>query len=628
MACSPRKNLGNPLGAQPEASLHDGIMRFRLLLLCTLCLPGFCMHAQGMQLSDAFPDRARYAPSDPVNLVVQLDGKPEGTEQISGTIWRLGQAVGRCEPIHLPPGAERTVLLPCSAPHDDFQGYLVTVRLSNDGGQTLGERQTAIDISSDWKRFPRYGYLAHYNASEGTEPKSWIAELNRFHINGLQFYDFQYRHDQPLAGTTSHPATAWKDIAGRTVDGAVVRDLIDQAHHYNMMAMAYNASYSSYDDAFTRPQNPLPLKWGIWDTPNGPRAVATAKSLELHPSGGWSTNRLYYMNLNDPGWQRYLFSQMHELFDVYPFDGWHVDTFGEKGGYAYDDSPVDYIAGFRPFIDEASATLHKRIVFNAVGTLGQERIARSAADFVYSELWEDQETFASILVTAEKVHYANPQDGFVIAAYVHKKPETGPVPTGKQFNTPSVLLTDAAIFASGASHIELGDGDRMLSGEYFPADTRLSVSPALREALRHYYDYLTAYENYLRDHLDVQPCGVEVRISDQTTNPLAVPNTIWTIARRKDDTTVIHLINLLGSNDPHWRDVMMTRPEPPTLQNLRVQVSSPDTVGSVGWASPDFDGGQFHAIPFQPRKSGNSAWIEFTLPALHYWDTIFIGNNQ
>jgi dextranase len=193
---------------------------------------------------------------------------------------------------------------------------------------------------------------------------------------------------------------------------------------------------------------------------------------------------------------------------------------------------------------------------------------------------------------------------------------------------PSVLLTDAAIFASGADHIELGDGDRMLSREYFPADTRLSVSTALHEALRNYYDYLTAYENYLRDNVDVEPCGVEVKIPDQTTNPLAVPNTIWTIARRKDNRTVIHLINLLGSNDPHWRDVMMTRPEPPTLQNVQVQVSSPETIRSVGWASPDFDGGQFHSIPYHLRKDGKSTWIEFTLPKLHYWDTIFIGNNH
>ena len=601
-------------------------MRFPIVLLFALSLPGASLHALGLRLVDAYPDKARYAPSDPVKLVVQLDGKPQGTERISATVWQLGREVGHCESIRLQPGAASTQTLLCALPHEDYQGYFAAVRLSDAAGRAFEERQTAIDISSDWKRFPRYGYLAHYNANEGTNPQSWMAELNRFHINGLEFYDFQYRHDQPLAGTVEHPAASWKDIAGRPVDGAIVRDLIDLAHRYNMMAMAYNASYSAYDDVFTRSQDRFPLKWAIWKTPDGPRTLATARSLELHDTSGWSTNRLFYMNQNDPDWQHYIFGQMRNLFAVYPFDGWHVDTFGDQGGYAFDGSRVDYIAGFRSFIDHAGATLHKRIVFNAVGTLGQERIAHSTADFVYSELWEDNETFAGILLASEQVHFANPKDGFVIAAYLHKEPETGPVPTEKQFNMPSVLLADAAIFASGAAHIELGDGDRMLSREYFPADTRLSISPALHQALRHYYDYLTAYEDYLRD--GVEPDDVEVRILDQTTNPDAVPNTIWTISRRKDNTTVIHLINLLGSNDPHWRDVMMTRPEPPSLRNLEVQVSSSKTIRSVGWASPDFDGGQFHSIPFQVHKNGKAAAVEFTLPKLHYWDSIFIENGE
>jgi len=414
--------------------LHDGLMRIPIVLLIALSLPGASLHALGLRLVDAYPDKARYAPSDPVKLVVQLDGKPQGTEHISATIWQLGREAGHCEPIQLQPGAASTQTLLCTLPHTDYQGYLVAVRLTDAAGRTLEERQTAIDISSDWKRFPRYGYLAHYNANEGTNPQSWMAELNRFHINGLEFYDFQYRHDQPLAGTVEHPAESWKDIAGRPVDGAIVRDLIGQAHRYNMMAMAYNASYSAYDDVFTRAQDRLPLQWATWKTADGPRNFATVRSLELQNTAGWSTKRLFYMNQNDSDWQKYIFGQMHNLFAAYPFDGWHVDTFGDQGGFAFDGSPVDYIAGFRSFIDHAGATLHKRIVFNAVGTLGQERIANSAADFVYSELWEDNETFAGILLASQQVHFANPKDGFVIAAYLHKVPDTGPVATEKQFN--------------------------------------------------------------------------------------------------------------------------------------------------------------------------------------------------
>jgi dextranase len=597
-------------------------MRSSLWLVLVACLSCLPLHAAGPHLLDAYPDKARYAPSEPVHIVVQIDDATDQADQIAATVWRLGQTVGQCGPVPLHVDEARTQMLTCTAPAEDYQGYLVTVRLISPVGKMLDERQTAIDISSDWKRFPRYGYLAHYNVAEGADPAQWIADLNRFHINGLEFYDFQYRHDQPLAGTVQHPDPSWKDIAGRNVESDIVRGFIVQAHRYNMMAMAYNASYSAYDDVFKA--GSIPLQWAIWTTPDGPRSAATAKNLELQNADGWSTSRLYYMNQNNVDWQHHLFSEMQNLFDVYPFDGWHVDTFGDKGGYAFNGSPVDYISGFRSFIDNAHDALHKRIVFNAVGTLGQERIARSNADFVYSELWEDNETFAGIQLAINQVHAANSRDGFVIAAYLHKEPETGPIPPGKEFNLPSVLLTDAAIFASGAAHIELGDGNRMLNREYFPKDTRLSVSAPLHEALRHYYDYLTAYENFLRDDMDTNPCSVTVNVVGQMINPFAVPQTIWTLTRRKDNMTVVHLINLLGTNDPHWRDVWMNRPTPPVLENLHVEVALPESTESVGWASPDIDGGKFHPIPFKVIKDGSTPRVQFTLPKLEYWDSVFL----
>jgi dextranase len=574
------------------------------------------------RLSDAFPEKARFAPRVPVRLVVEFDGRPQNTDNISASIWQLDRRIGQCAPIPALPDAHRQQLLPCVLPATDFHGYWVDVVLKDAGGHLLDHRPTAIDISSNWKKFPRYGYLAHYNVDEGTDPKSWIDELNRFHINGLEFYDFQYRHDQPLAGTIADPAKQWKDIAGRTVDGGIVRELIDEAHHHNMMAMAYNASYSAYDDVFTRKKNPLPLQWATWSTPDGPRTAATAKRLAIR-GDHWSTGSLFYMNQNDPGWQRYIFGQMHHLFAVYPFDGWHIDTFGEKGGYSFGGSHIDYVAGFPGYIDSASAYLHKSIVFNAVNAVGQVRTAHSAADIVYSELWDDHETFASLLDTAEQIHVANPEDGVVFAAYVHRRETSDPpAPAARQFNPPAVLLTDAAIFASGAAHIELGDGDRMLSSEYFPADRGLTLSASLRTALRHNYDYLTAYENYLRD--GTTPAAIKVRIANHPTDARGLPETIWDIAREKNGISIIHLINLLGSRDPHWRDVEMSRPEPTLLQDLRLEIVDAPGVRSAGWASPDVDGGKFHPLHFAKKRLNGVAVIQLTVPTLCYWDTIFL----
>jgi dextranase len=596
-------------------------MRLALLSIILFLAPGSGF-AQTLRLVDAYPDKARFAPSEPVVLAVELSRKPDSSATLSATIWQLGKAVGDCPAIQLAPGADSHESLRCAVPADDFQGYLVSVALTDRSGHLLSERHTAIDISSDWKRFPRYGYLAHYHTSEGTEPGIWIDELNRYHITGLEFYDFQYRHDQPLAGTVEHPAASWKDIAGRTIDGSTVRSLIEEAHHRNMMAMAYNASYSAYDDVFTRAKDRFPLQWGIWDTPDGERSPATAKNLHLQATD-WSTKYLTYMNPSNPEWQRHLFKEMDDLFKVYPFDGWHIDTFGEKGGFAYDGSRVNFIASLPSFVDHASAALHKPVVINTVNTYGEDYVARSRAEFVHSELWDDHETFASILETVEQVRLANPRIGFVIAAYVNRRDaqDRANLPT-KQFNLHSVLLTDAAIFASGADHIELGDGDRMLSSEYFPADTCTLVSPALRDALRPYYDFLTAYENTLR--YEIAPAHVAIKVDGQTTDPLAVPNTLWTIAHRKGPLTTVHFINLLGSDDAHWRDLEFDRPEPPLLKTLHVEIAAPEVIGSVGWASPDVDGGEFHSIPFTTRQDGPIVWTQFTLPELHYWDTVFL----
>ena len=591
------------------------------LLLCfALCLAP-SLRAQVLQLRDAYPTRSRYAPGERVELTVELDGTPHGGETVSADVMDLGRQSGRCGPIRLAAGSGAELKLPCTIPADDFRGYLVDVHLQAANGERLGSSKTAIDVSSDWRRFPRYGYLAHYNAAEGADPAAWVAELNRFHINGLEFYDFQYRHDQPLAGTVEHPAAQWKDIANRDVDASIVRGFIDQAHQRNMMAMAYNASYSAYEDVFTR-QNPLPLKWGTWRTADGARRPDTAKSFDLGIPG-WSTSKLFYMNQNDRGWQTYVFGQMQQLFDAYPFDGWHIDTFGEKSGYAFDGSPVDYIAGFRPYIDHAHASLHKRILFNAVNTFGQAEIAISAADFVYSELWEDHETFASILGTAEQVHLANPHTAYVLAAYLHRQEGNhAPHVSGAPFNTPSVLLTDAVIFSAGAAHIELGDGDRMLSSEYFPADTRFQVSPELRQQLRHYYDFLTAYELYLRDGTTLTPS--EVKVEGYPTDSLGVANTLWSITRQHGSMTMVHLINLMGSEDDHWRDITRLRPDSPRLKNLRVQLRLPERVRSVGWASPDVEGGQFHELRFEQQAPNQGNEVTVTMPELHYWDTLFV----
>jgi dextranase len=561
----------------------------------------------GPAIQDVYPDKARYAPHERVVLLVSLADAASRSPfhsapahaTLQATFWHIETQIAViAQPITLPGSNPVLVQMHWTPPPQDYVGYLADVRLLASDGRELARSQTAIDVSSEWNRFPRYGYLAHYSRQEGAEPDAWIDYLNKFHIDGLEYYDFQYEHNQPLAGTVEHPAAEWKDIAGRTINRSVIEEFLAAARRHNMMSMA------------------------TWDTPTAPRTLSTAKSLDLPAGRGWMTPRLVYMNQNSPEWQHFLFGQMAELFRIYPFDGWHIDTFGVNGAYAYDGKYVSFIDGFRPFIDHAREYLHKRVVLNTVNTEGQDQTATSDADFVYSELWDDHETYASILDAAAQVHTVNPQAGLVFAAYLQRPPKDDDPPPVKNFNAPGVLLADAAIFASGADHIELGDGSRMLSSEYFPEDTTFAVSSELTDQLRHYYDFLTAYENVLR--YQVAPAAATVTVAGQPSSPYGVPNTIWTIARCKGERTFVHFINLKGSDDAHWRDVHADRAPAPLLTGLKVRVAADDEIAGAGWASPDADGGRYHPLAFTSGSDHGQRYVEFVLPSLRYWDMVVL----
>ena len=42
-----------------------------------------------------------------------------------------------------------------------------------------------------------------------------IENLNRHHINGLQFYDWLAAHHRPLAGSAERPVAEWPDLMNR-----------------------------------------------------------------------------------------------------------------------------------------------------------------------------------------------------------------------------------------------------------------------------------------------------------------------------------------------------------------------------------------------------------------------------
>jgi dextranase len=552
--------------------------------------------------------------------VANHSGRRVRSCRLRASFKELGTTVGTAEmQFDLEAAGETHTVLHWQAPSQDFRGYFVDLRLEDAGDKELARATTAVDVSSDWSRFPRYGYLAHFD--KGIDTEKWVSELNRFHINGLQFYDVQFKHHLPLAGSVEHPHDEWPDVANRFTSRDSVVNFIRAAHARNMMAMTYNAAYAAYADAF-HDGSGVSMEWAAWPTLADPRTESSVKALPLPP--GWATPRLLYMNLNEPAWQSYILKRMEDFLQVYPFDGWHIDTYGDREAYAYDDSCINYIAGFPAFVNSARAQLKRRVVLNTVSGWGEDLMAQSQADFVYSELWPgDHPSYAGIVRAAEEIHAVNPRAGIVFAAYLHQPLSSWLKPREhRYFNPPSVLLADATIFAAGASHIELGDGARMLSREYFPADQGMIVPSQLAARLRNYYDFLVSYENYLRD--GVEPAPNSVTLEDVDQSYVGKPGTVWTFTRRKGTQEMVHLINLMGIRKDAWRDDAADYPDAPLLPRVQLRIRNPGDIRAAGWASPDVDGGAFHSLEIHRETDATGPYVKVTLPSLHYWDMIVL----
>jgi hypothetical protein len=70
-----------------------------------------------------------------------------------------------------------------------------------------------------------YGYLSRYPSQSAVVSSNEVAWLDQYHVNYVQFYDWQWKHHWPLAGTVASPAASWGDIANRMLGRQWANDL-------------------------------------------------------------------------------------------------------------------------------------------------------------------------------------------------------------------------------------------------------------------------------------------------------------------------------------------------------------------------------------------------------------------
>jgi dextranase len=426
-----------------------------------------------VQLIDLYPCKGVYPPGEAIAFEAVIEA-PEATEgELQLTVHHLAQVLNSIHiPLHVEAGAQ-SVPIVLNVAQDHPRGYGLEAVLLDREGRVVGTVSTAFDVQRSWTDYPRYGFLTGFSPDPGEDEA--IGWLVRFHVNGLQFYDWQYRHDQLLA-----PSERYTDPLDRQLSLAKVRRLIEGAHTHGMATMAYLAVYAaSLSFAGAHPD---------W---------------RLHTEQGEPLDFESFLGLMDPTpggpWSEHLLTECSRTLAALPFDGLHVDQYGEpRVGSNARGEPVDLPAAFAGFV----AALKDRfpsapVTFNAVKNWPIEELARAPIDFVYIELWPDTPGYPEVLDIVQGARELSGGKPVVVAQYIPAS------------HTANLQLSQALIFALGGSRIELGEERRLLSDPYFPKHE--AISQDLERILRRIYDFVVRYGELI--------------------GPILYPQTLWQMVR-------------------------------------------------------------------------------------------------
>lgn len=598
------------LASKREMAMNKILRCFCALAL--LVLFAGARSAKGDETMVCRTEKSMYAPGE--TAVVCLENLPAEATALRARLYSLERCVWDWQL----PASKR---FPLSLPDADGRGYALEVEALDEQQNVLTSAFTAVDVSSSWTKFPRYGYVWDFTPSADAESKA--DEMARYHLNGVQFYDWQYRHHRPLADDLS----GWRDWSGRWISGDTVRAYLRAAHDRGMACMAYNMIYAA-NETYLTDGSGVQADWRLVRA-NGADFTCDMDA-KLGPVGV-----LQYFNLLNPDWQSYIFAQENRVFEAFDFDGWHGDTIGENGpmrtadggplGYDADGKPIYLVKdGYTAFLNAAKAAIgDKYLAFNPVGAQGIENVNVSAVDVLYTEFWPwDRNANGRLYDDYYTLHRtilgACEQSGgksLIVAAYVnYRNPKAA-------FNPAAVRMLDCVVFASGGSRIELGNGGNMLSDEYFPADGKKRMDDGLRSAVGRLYDFLVAYENLLRD--GQRPVSRTVRLENLPVSTDGRSDTVWCFAKADSSTEIYHFLNLTGTDDG-WRDEEQTKKPPIAHENVKTRLYTDYPVREVWLASPDGESPLPLPLEFQTGRDANGAYAEFTQPALEYWNLIFL----
>jgi dextranase len=368
------------------------------------------------------------------------------------------------------------------------------------------------------------------------------------------------------------------DPLDRELSLSVIADFISSAQTLGMASMPYLAVYAASLDFWRDHQD-----WGLFDEKGQPLQFGDFLGL-MDPSAG-------------SPWQAHLLAECDRILDGLPFDGFHVDQYGDpKMAYDHRGEAVDLPTAFQLFISNLKSKYpDKAVTFNAVGNWPIEELATSDYDFNYIEVWSDTPCYEDLQRIVSGALLLSESKPVVIALY--QPPE----------DSANILLSSAIIFSSGGTRILLGENERLLADPYFPNHNQIPTE--LQDALRSYHDFCVRYGEWLGPWVK-QKARVKVDL------PLGV----WCIPRETPGWLILNLINTAGVGRHRW-DRHHLPPE--RIENIQISILAELSINSVWWSSPDNDDLSLEKIPWYLED--NTLRIE--IPNLFYWSLLAIELN-
>lgn len=534
---------------------------------------------------ELLPNKGFYRPGEIVQLAVSIHTPDAAT--IRAQILYLAEQVAVLEV----PIIDGKANLEWTPPTETPRGYGIDVTLLNADGQLLAETSSAFDVLERWTQAPRYGFLTEFTAQRH-DPDATMAWAARYHLNGLQFYDWQYRHEQLLPPEGSN---VYSDLLGRSMSLNTVKALIDAAHQYNIAAMPYTAIYGA-SASFYR-EHP---DWALFSAPNKPYTFGDDYLIIMNPTPGTP-------------WADHLLDQFGQVLDTTVFDGIHIDQYGAPmRGRDADNQLVRLDEAFPAFVNAAVDLVENKrgedgaVIFNLVRNWPLATVAPSNQDAVYIEVWEPYTNLLDLYRIVAQAQQLSGGKPVIIAAYISPEHEV------------NVRLMNALIWGAGGYHLELGEPETMLADPYFP---KFGVmSDHLQAVMRRYYDFAVRYENVLslnsRDMTDERASALT--ITDIPTQGTRSRDRVAVIVRGSEKHEVFNLVNLMGIGGENWHEPLPHAPE--VWHGLPVQLRIERPLNAIYYASSDGDDLSLHRVDFTLQEDV----VTFELPQLAYWTTVIL----